>query len=143
LVPNRFLPPSFHRLGRPVINEWVAVLYSPDIPGNRVAQGWLLGDCELAPLFHSLLRSRSRRCLPIDWSSGSSKATVDKPSTLVSFFQQIFCMPFPSIGVEQDRFSETDIGCNPKRERKCPDASFLEIRLGRLRREPKPQNAIS
>lgn len=37
-------------------------------------------------------------------------STVDKPSTLVGFFQQIFCMPFPSIGVEQDRFSEADIG---------------------------------
>jgi hypothetical protein len=37
-------------------------------------------------------------------------STIDKPSTLVGFFQQIFCMPFPSIGVEQDRFSEADIG---------------------------------
>jgi hypothetical protein len=41
---------------------------------------------------------------------GEVNSTVDKPSTLVGFFQQIFCMPFPSIGVEQDRFGETDIG---------------------------------
>jgi hypothetical protein len=38
---------------------------------------------------------------------------VDKLSTLVSFFQQIFCRTLPSIGVEQDRFSETD-QVNPK-----------------------------
>jgi hypothetical protein len=49
------------------------------------------------------LASYQRPCSEV---SGWSNSIVDKPSTLVSFFQKIFCMPLPSIEVEQDRFSE-------------------------------------
>ena len=38
-VPDRFLPRSSHSPGIHVADEWAVVLYAPDIPGNRAAQG--------------------------------------------------------------------------------------------------------